>query len=181
MSEIKAVKAKSFKDWFKIYCLYQKAFPNGERKPFSIIWEMSNKGKTDVWYCEKDGVFAGLATTINSKEKVLLDYFAISKKFRAQGVGTAFLSEVVKKYQGQGIFCEIESTMDSEATDMENRLRRKRFYLAGGMEETGIEVYLFGVRMELLTYNCEIDFDSYKKFYKDSYGKGAEINVQKIK
>ena len=114
-------------------------------------------------------------------EDELLDYFAIVKKFRAQGVGTAFLSEVVKKYEGQGIFCEIESTMDSEVTDMENRLRRKRFYLAGGMEETGIEVYLFGVRMELLTYNCEIDFDSYKKFYKDSYGKAAEINVQKVK
>lgn len=178
---IKVYKPRGFKQWFEIYKLYQRAFPNGERKPFSIIWEMCRKGKTDVWYCEKDGAFAGLATTINSEKMILLDYFAVSKKLRGGGVGTAFLAELLKQYDGCGVFGEIESTLDSEVADMPIRLRRKRFYLSGGMSETGIEVYLFGVRMELLTYNCDIDFESYKAFYSDNYGKAAARNVLPVK
>ena len=105
---IKVYKPRGFKQWFEIYKLYQRAFPNGERKPFSIIWEMYRKGKTDVWYCEKDGAFAGLATTINSEKMILLDYFAVSKKLRGGGVGTAFLAEMLKQYDGCGVFGEIE-------------------------------------------------------------------------
>lgn len=178
---MQVTKPKGFKQWVEIYRLYQKAFPNGERKPFSIIWDMYCKGKTDVWYCQCDGVFAGLATTINSEDVILLDYFAVAKKLRGKGKGTEFLAQLLKKYEGKGVFGEIESTLDKEAVDLPIRQRRKRFYLDGGMKETGIEVMLFGVRMELLTYNCTIDFDKYKTFYADNYGKVAAKNVLPIK
>ena len=46
--------------WLRIYRLYQSAFPNNEKKPFSMIRSMYKKGKSDVWYFEENGIFAGL-------------------------------------------------------------------------------------------------------------------------
>ena len=41
--------------WIKIYRLYQSAFPESEKKPFSMIRSMCKKGRSDVWYCEENG------------------------------------------------------------------------------------------------------------------------------
>ena len=58
----------------KVYRLYREAFPSSERKPFSVILKMSRNKKTDVWCMMKGTSFKGFATTINSREAVLLDY-----------------------------------------------------------------------------------------------------------
>ena len=39
------------------------------------------KGKSDIWYFEKDGKFAGLVFTINSDDIILIDYLAIESVF----------------------------------------------------------------------------------------------------
>ncbi|MBQ8238676.1 MAG: GNAT family N-acetyltransferase [Oscillospiraceae bacterium] len=158
--------------WLRIWKLYLRAFPPAERKPFGVIVKMHRSGKTDVWCVERDGRFAGFATTVNGEELILLDYLAIEKRSRGQGIGSAAMAAMHRIYADKGFFVEIESTGE-DAANREAREKRKRFYEAAGMKALGVEADVFGVRMELLGSRCALDFEGYRAFYRDHYSPWA--------
>lgn len=165
--------------WLQLYALYRTAFPASERKPFQMIRKMARLGKTDLWYIEKDGTFAGLAFTINGPDLILLDYLAISKKVRGQGVGSAALAQLMKLYEGKGFFLEIESTLEDVPNQAE-RERRKSFYQHCGLQELHVLVKLFGVNMELLGCRCQLTFEQYQSFYRDNYSPWAAEHIERV-
>ena len=171
-------KVQSREDWRSIKKLYNEAFPANEKKPFWMIRWKHRNGAADVWVMEHKEEFSGIAITINGADLVLLDYFAVSRDKRSCGIGSAALKALQEAYEGRRFFLEIESVEEGEKTQ-EERERRKRFYLANSMQELGIYVTLFGVDMELLGYNCEVDFDEYRGLYFDTYGNWAAKNVLK--
>lgn len=166
---VKLIQTEKLTQWMKIYKLYQRSFPKYERKPFWLIYFMKKKGKTDVWYIEKNSEFAGLAVTMNSGDFVLLDYFAVDDKKRGCGIGSKSLVKLQQKYAGKKFFLEIESVYE-EANNLSERKRRKKFYLSNGMSEMGVMAEVYGVNMELLGYECEVDFAEYHSVYWDVYG-----------
>jgi len=168
---------KNLAQWFQIYRLYQSAFPANEKKPFSMIRSMQKKGKTDVWYCEQNGTFAGLVITINGADKVLLDYLAVAKNRRGQGIGSEILKQMRAKYAGKGVFLEIELVTE-KAENYEERKKRKQFYLSNGMKEMQTFVELFGVDMELLGFDCCLTFEEYHDFYRENYNEWAAEHVK---
>ena len=155
--------------WMRVYKLYLTAFPRTERKPFGIIYKMYRKGKMDVWCLEEKGQFLGIAITINSEKRILIDYLAVSQKHRGSGVGTSALHALREKYAGKGVFLEIESIFDP-CKNKEQRLKRRQFYLRCGMTPMHVMVNLFGVKMELLGFDCRIDYETYYAFYRDNLG-----------
>lgn len=171
-----AGQVSSLPQWIRIYCLYRRAFPRYERKPFSIIRSMWKKGKTDVWYFENSGRFAGFAATINDSELILLDYLAVSKNMRGQGIGSRILSVLKEFYGGKGLFVEIESAYEA-VPNREERLRRKAFYLKNGMQPSCVMASVFDVNMELLCWNCSVDFSTYHAFYRDNYSQWAAQHI----
>lgn len=173
-------KPTGFAHWYKIYRLYQSAFPASEKKPFSMIRSMQKKGKSDVWYCTEDGKFAGLVITINGPDKILLDYLAVAKKRRGQGIGSQMLKKMREQYDGKGVFLEIE-IVDETAENYEERRRRKQFYLKNGMTPMNVFVELFGVDMELLGFDCLLTFEEYHDFYRDNYNTWAAEHVKRGK
>lgn len=176
--ELKLSKPRGAADWLRLYRLYLEAFPVTERKPWGMIRKMYRLGKTDVWCLLGNGKFAGLAITINSPDIILLDYLAVCGSCRGQGVGTAALQALRSHYPGMGLFVEIESTL-APTPDLQLRLRRKAFYLRSGMTEMHTTAKLFGVDMELLGYDCHLDYDGYKAFYFHHYNAWAADHIQK--
>ncbi len=174
--ELQLIRPTSMAQWAKIYKLYRSAFPRSERKPFSIIRKMYRKGVTDIWCCEADGSFAGIAITINGPEHILLDYLAVSPNHRGSGVGSATLLALQKKYTDRSLFLEIESVWE-DVPDREQRLRRKAFYLRNGLIPMNVMIWLFGVKMELLGVDCKLTFDEYKAFYRDNYNEWAAEHI----
>ena len=166
-------------DILRVYLLYLRAFPAYERKPFSKIVSMAKEGRTDLWIIRRGGRFAGFASTVNSPDLVLLDYFAVCKSLRGQGVGSAALKAILDRYAPRGVLVEIESTC-IPSDNPEERENRKRFYVNCGMTPMGTEVDLFGVRMELLGCRCNLDFAGYKDFYVRYYTPRAEKYVQPV-
>lgn len=166
--------------WLRIYKLYRQAFPHYERKPFAIIRSMYKRGNTDIWYFEKDGHFSGLVFTVNREEAILIDYLAVSSNRRGEGIGSLILSTMREHYSPKGIFVEIESAY-TECDNLEERLRRKDFYLKNGMIPMKVMVVLFGVEMELLGIHCKLTFDEYFAFYHDVYGGLADKHVWEAK
>ena len=173
------LKPKGILQYCQIKKLYREAFPKCERKPFSIIKKMTKAGKSDIWYFSDEGGFAGFITTINGKDTVLIDYLAVSKKRRGQGLGSEMLRLFFEKYSGFGVFLEIERP-DENADNNAERLRRREFYLRAGFTPMNTYAKLFGVDMELLGVNCQLDFDSYRDFYLKNYGRFAYDNISRI-
>ena len=162
--------------WLRVYRLYLAAFPRAERKPFGIIMKMHRSGRTDVWRILRGGRFAGFAATVNGSDLILLDYLAIEKRSRGQGVGSAAMAALQRVYADKGFFVEIESTKEN-APNRAERENRKRFYQAAGMEELGVRAGVFGVRMELLGSRCSLDFEGYRAFYRDHYSPWAAAHL----
>lgn len=177
---IQMKKPEGFARWLQLYCLYRTAFPRSERKPFSMIRRMYKKGTTDIWCLERDGEFVGLGITINGPDLILLDYFAIGKKNRQQGVGSAALPVLMDFYGDKGFFLEIESTLE-DAPNKSQRERRKAFYLSCGLQELGATACLFGVNMELLGVRCRLDYNGYKSFYQTNYNRWAADHISPVK
>lgn len=174
--QIELQRPRSSRDWLRLYRLYRTAFPRAERKPFSLIRRMTKLGRTDTWCLLQKGEFVGLGITINGPERILLDYFAVEKKHRGTGIGTAALGRLMEQYQDKGFFLEIESTLE-HAPNQPQRLGRKRFYLSCGLKELGVQVKLFGVNMELLGVRCALDYETYRNFYRDNYSQWAADHI----
>lgn len=166
--KVRAVKSPW--EWYQIKRLYKKAFPIYERKPFPIIRRMNKAGATDVWVIEENGVFSGFALTMNESDLVLLDYFAISDKKRGGGLGGKALQALRDIYSDKRFFLEIESVY-MEADNLEERLRRKHFYLKNGMTEMKVMAQVWGTEMELLGYDCQVTFEDYYSVYQKNYDK----------
>lgn len=176
---MKLVKAKTRIHWKEIHKLYEAAFPSYEKKPFWLIRLKNKQGRADVWHLEDEGKFIGLAITMSSPELVLLDYFAIDESLRGKGFGSESLKALQKQYEDRHFFLEIESIYD-ECPNVEQRLRRKQFYLKNGMTEMKMMANLFGTNMEVLGHGCKLDFDTYRSIYEYAYGKKVVKNVTEV-
>lgn len=171
--------AQGVLQWAKIRKLYKKAFPRAERKPLSIIKSMQKSRKSDVWFFEKDGRFVGFAATINGDEIILLDYLAVDTARRGMGIGSEILQSLRQQYTGKGVFVEIERVKES-ADASDHRRKRKQFYITNGMNELGVTAKVFGVEMELMGWDCHLDFDAYQSFYRNYYSEFAAKNLVPI-
>ena len=169
---------KGFRQWAEVYMLYQKAFPRSEKKPFSMIRKMHAAGKSDVWRFARQGEFAGIIITINGEENILLDYLAVAESRRGSGIGTNILQLMRQHYAGKGVFLEIESVYE-DCENKAERIRRKHFYEKCGMKSMEVFVWLFGVKMELMSFGCTMTFEEYHDFYRDNYNQWAADHIQK--
>ena len=176
---LKLKQPAGFMDWKKIKRLYMSAFPKCERKPFSVIKYKYRKKAADIWAIEDGGVFIGLAITINGENLVLLDYFAIDDSKRQKGYGSKALKLLQLNYADKRLVLEIERT-DVEAENLQDRIRRKAFYLRNDMTELNVYADLYGVAMELLGHDCQVSFEEYFELYVDNYGILAERNISEL-
>lgn len=169
---------KSVQEWTDIYRLYNKAFPRSERKPFRMIVKMHQKGASDIWYFRREGKFAGMIITINGDKHILLDYLAVAEKSRGTGIGTEILQLMRRHYAGKGVFLEIESVYERSKNQAE-RLSRKHFYEKSGMKSMEVFVWLFGVKMELMGFDCQLTYEEYHDFYRTNYNEWAAKHIER--
>lgn len=162
----------------KVWELYYEAFPEQERKSPELIEQKCRDGKVDIIaVTNENGEFVGELITVKQGELVLLDYFAVKPETRGTGIGSASLKKLRDEYPGKKLILEIESTK-VPSDNAEQRERRKRFYLSNGLTPLNWEVILFGVRMEILTFGQDVDFDSYHEIYSKVFDRKISDNVK---
>lgn len=164
------VEAKEAVQFPEVEKLYLSAFPECERKPFSLLIEKCKTDQVDIWRLEEEGQFCGLVITMNDADLVLIDYLAISTEKRGCGCGSKALDLIRGAYPARRVFLEIEST-SVQADNYEQRISRKHFYLKNGLRELGIEAKVFDTEMELLTFEKDLTFEEYQNIYANVYGK----------
>lgn len=164
-----------------IRLLYEEAFPDNERKPFALMLEKCKEGAMELLCIEDEKQdFWGLAIFVLYKDMVLLDYFAIDNEKRGLGIGTKALKLLQNYYKGKRFYLEIED-VHVEADNTQERIRRRAFYLRNDMMVMPFTVDLFGVIMEVLTYQCVITDSEYMEVYTEVFGKERiQANVKII-
>ncbi|MBR5127838.1 MAG: GNAT family N-acetyltransferase [Roseburia sp.] len=175
----KLVKTVSRTQWKAVRNLYESAFPDYEKKPFWLIRLKNWQKRAEVWCIEDDGMFVGIAIMMSAPGLVLLDYFAIDETLRGHGYGSKALKLLQEQYAEEHFFLEIESVYDT-CDNVEERKRRKKFYLKNGMTEMRIMVNLFGTNMEVLGHRCKLDYDTYRTVYEYAYGKNLMKNIKEV-
>jgi len=151
--------------------LYRDAFPADERKPFWLIRKKQREGITEILgLVNEENRLVGEIITIAWQDLLLVDYFAIAKDIRGQGLGARALRLLQERYKGRRMLLEIE-TPGIPSKNSQERVRRKRFYQSCGMESMDYHVGLFGVEMEIMTYQCQVSFEEYHGIFIGVYGK----------
>ena len=162
--------------------LYEAAFPASEKKPFSLILGKRASGAVEILAIEDDKRrFRGLIITILYKDMVLIDYFAIDEESRGIGIGSDVLKLFTARCAKKRVFLEIESTVSKLVEDYDIKIRRKAFYERNGLASQGYLVNLFGVEMEIMSFNCDICFEEYHEMLVHVYGEGVRDKVQFIR
>lgn len=127
------------------------------------------EGTMEFMTVEDDqGNFLGLVITILHKDIVLLDYFAVSPAQRGKGIGSEILGLLDQRYAGKRILLEIEDP-EEPCDNQEDRLRRKAFYLRNGRTVLDYKVWLFGIKMLILTNGTTVSFEEYHEIFDEVF------------
>jgi hypothetical protein len=114
--------------------IYYESFPSHERHPIDIILNriIEKKSKLYVGIFNDQVVCMSLLWNINNLEFVLLDYFAVHKKYRNKNIGThffLFLSNLIYS-SNKYLIIEVENFL--YGTNTSERIKRINFYLKNG-------------------------------------------------
>jgi len=135
--------------------LLQRDFPREECKPLAVILDALQRGEYVCFglYAEKLLAYAFFArVSREGGSDYLLDYFAVDRERRGEGVGSAFLRRLTGKF-GPGDCVLLEAEDPEAAEDPEERARRERrlqFYRANGCAEADVRATVFGVPYAVL-------------------------------
>lgn len=143
----------------RVYKTYMKKdFPPSELKPLSHILKSVEEGYGFSLGIYEEGNLSGYAVFILCEETkcALLDYFAIVKDRRGEGLGhqalsciAAYLREDLPQIEGLYIESERISAAENEE-QRQIRQRRIAFYRSCGCEMTALRSVLFGVDYSVL-------------------------------
>lgn len=141
---------------WQLYDLYNKAFPEQEKKPLQVMENLVADGKMEMLAMVDEDEFVGLAINLIDAEqdRALLDYYAIVPE------------ALLKKFKNHKYIFEIE-TQDEKAENAEERKKRKAFYLRNGLQETGLFVNVYDTDFEILTPDGELTFWEYVDFLRE--------------
>lgn len=153
-------------------------FPDNERRPFSGIVSLFERGEYEGWGLYEEEALLAYAFLVREiwrgKPCCLIDYFAVDKGRRGSGIGTCLLRELAAALKGADcVFVEVENP-DYAGTleEKEEMERRLRFYRRNGFRDTGAGEWLYYVEYTLLelplsgTHTREEIFDIAEYFYR---------------
>lgn len=162
-----------------VLSLYDIAFPEEEKKPVGYIEKLVSENKMSVYAILEENEFAGLVITLTDKKSTILDFFAICPDKRGKGLGGKALKILKEKYKDKPFILEIE-TIDENADNIRERIRRKNFYLRNGMKETGVIVNMYQVDYELLSFDGKLSFEIYDELMKNIHGDEIKHHLKQV-
>lgn len=157
-------------------------FPPSELKRLDRIHRLVDQGLYRVAALfDNDRRNAYAFTAGPEKSLQLLDYFAVRRSLRGQGVGSRFLHDLKKHGDATDYMVEVECA-DAAADPAEKRTRRRRidFYLQNGARMTPVRSQLFGetFRIMVLPVKAGIQRDArdvaarYRSLYRRMFPEG---------
>lgn len=122
----------------------------------------SDKGDLDILGIYHMNTLVGFFSVRRYKTIAYLGYFAIAPEHRCKGYGSRAINLLKDYYEDKQIVIEIES-LHEECANMENRIRRRNFYLNNGMLSTEWYLYYDDVELEILCSDKDFRKDEFEE------------------
>lgn len=117
--------------------LYGTAFPVEEQIPYDDLIHLLDAMDIDYTAYYDDEMLVGLTMVLRQPRYNWGWYFAVREELRGKGYGQQILSALLDKYRGGNPFIiDIESPLQADAPNPEQRHRRHAFYLRNGLKDT---------------------------------------------
>lgn len=125
----------------------------------------SDKGDLDILGIYHVNTLIGFFSVRRYKSIAYLGYFAIAPEHRCKGLGGRAINLLKDYYGDKQIVIEIES-LHEECDNIENRIRRRNFYLNNGMISTDWYLYYDDVELEIICSDKEFKKDEFEEITK---------------
>ena len=134
---------------FEVQMLYEEAFPDEERLPWEELMRLTDAMPLDfTGYYDMD-TFVGMTIVLPRENYNWFWYFAVDEHLRGKGYGQKILTHIVEQYQGKRLILDMESPRQI-CDNLEQRLRRRDFYLRNGFRDTEAEKTFEGITYTIL-------------------------------
>ena len=144
------------RDDMELRHLYETAFPVEEQIPYDDLIQLLDAMDIDYTTYYDGELLIGLTMVLRLPRYNWGWYFAVREDLRGKGYGQEILTAVLDKYRGQRPFImDIESPLQADAPNPEQRKRRHAFYLRNGMKDTGTSRTWEGLTFTILTNSEE--------------------------
>jgi GNAT superfamily N-acetyltransferase len=136
--------------------LYRTAFSIEEQIPYEDLIHLLDAMDIDYTAYYDGEVLVGLTIVLRLPRFNWAWYFAVREDLRGQGIGKTILNAWLDKYRdGHPFIMDIESPLQPDAPNPEQRRRRHAFYLRNGMKDTGTSRTWDGLTFTILTNSDE--------------------------
>ncbi len=138
-----------------VRALYTAAFQKKDRMPFSLMCLMACLPNTEFLCFYEGDTLCGFVYLAKMGNMVFLMFLAVDEKLRSRGLGSRILAHVGRMYPGKKLVVSFERC-GVAAADLEERRRRRKFYLENGYGASGYLIRLGAAEQELAVKNGEI-------------------------
>ena len=160
---------KKMEDFSLIKEVYTNAFPGREGEPISLLLGNAKKGitKFEAYYDEEE--FVGLSAVSTQGDLSYVQAIAVVPEDRSKGYGSQILSYIKETHSQNRIVLNLE-VQDENATNAEQRKRRREFYLKNGYVSTGINAHIAGNDLETMVINGTCTAEELRRYFRKYYG-----------
>ena len=157
--------------------LYEEAFPENERTlSMDDILALADQIPCDllgVYPDETPDTFVGFFFGLRGEASVYGVYYATLPELRSTGIGRKAFKAILDYYEDMPFWFSYESTYE-ECDNIEQRERRRSFYLKNGFYETGWFVVVNGTEFIVASSKKEFDKEAFEQFMASMAG-GKEL------
>ena len=118
--------------------LYEASFNEIEKVPIPNMERAMLRGAVLDVFRDK-GELIGFTYSFIDGDRMFFIYFATAPEVRGKGYGRRILRFVRERYADKRMFL-ITEPKDRDAPDFEMRVRRQKYYIRNGCEETGVKI-----------------------------------------
>ncbi len=148
----------------KVKEIYKSSFPKEDRMPFVLMLIMAYLKSTHFISFYDGDTLCGFVYMATIKKLTFVMFFAVNENIRSKGYGSRILDKIQSLYPDNKIIITIERC-DEDAEDIEQRLRRRKFYMNNGYIETGYIVKLGNQKQEIIIKNGKFDKREFTLFF----------------
>ncbi len=120
----------------------------------------------------------GLSYLFYHADLVYLSYICVEERLRDHGYGSKILEDIKEMYADKRIVLDIEEVQGER---IEEKKKRKDFYLKNGFGSSGIFYHIYHVDYEILKWNGEVKQEEWHALIRRHWGRFAENAVFKEK
>lgn len=154
--------SKKMKIYRDIRKLYKHSFPLSERAPFWLLMVRAKASIADFWALYDEDKWIGIAYVIKYKRLAYIFYFAIKEEERSKGYGKKVIDILKRKYSGSKIFLALE-TLDKEADNYKQRVRRHAFYEKCGLSDLPYKLKEATVTYDIMGIGGAVEPEEYRE------------------